>query len=231
MLASTFVGGASGDCGNAITLDSIGNIYVTGSSNSLDYPIIPGAYDEVLVTKLTTGEAVLPSDLIISKLSSDLSTLLASTFLGGISGDSGNAIALDNAGNVYVTGFSGSSDYPVTLRGYSKNGFYDLIVSKLSPDLSSLLASTFLGGNANDEGNSIAFDSSGNVYVTGKSNSPDYPTTAGAYDETYNGADNENIIFGGESDLIVSKLTSDLSSSSPAMPWLWLLLTNKKQEQ
>ncbi|MCI5151318.1 MAG: hypothetical protein D3916_18360, partial [Candidatus Electrothrix sp. MAN1_4] len=163
--------------------------------------------------------------LIISKLSSNLSTLLASTFVGGVGPDTGNSIALDSAGNVYVTGSAYSGWYPVTSGAYSEkhNGYDELIVSKLSPDLSTLLASTFVGGNANDTGNSIAFDNSGNIYVTGKSNSPDYPTTARAYDKTYNGAD-------GEYDLIVSKLTSDLSSSSssPAIPWLWLLLTKEK---
>lgn len=200
--ASTFLGGPLGDpfavpigddFANAIVIDGQGAVYVAGSTVSVTFPTTPGAYDGAL-----SGS----SDAFVSKLSSDLGSLLASTFLGGSGGDSASALALDAQGNVYVAGGTGSADFP-TAGAYdgSYNGNGDAFVSKLSSDLGSLLASTFLGGSNNDSADTLKLDAQGNVYIAGLAGYG-FPTTPGAYDLTFNG---------GFYDAFVSKLNGNLT--------------------
>jgi len=122
--------------------------------------------------------------------------LTYSTFLGGTGYDYGRSIAVDSAGNAYITGQTSSFNFPVTINAYNTtyaNG-YDVFVTKLNPDGSGLVYSTYLGGNSDDGGYGIAIDSSGNAYITGMTMSTAYPTTPGAYQTTlqggsYNGGD------------------------------------------
>ncbi len=122
----------------------------------------------------------------------NLSNLSFSTFLGGSSNDTGLAVGVDGAGNVYVTGYTASPLFPTTPGTFdtSQNGSNDVFVTKLNAAGTGLIYSTFLGGSSDDGGYGIAVDASGNVYMTGITinGATDYPTTVGAYDTTHNGS-------------------------------------------
>jgi len=214
--ASTFLGGGDNDSGHCLVLDNLGKVYLTGYSNSKDFPTTAGTYNP----NWSGGEFY--GDAFISELDENLASLLASTYLGGGDEDVGNSLALDSYGNVYVTGYTGdreSGDFPTTQGAYCRenNGWTsgydsycmeDIFVSKLDRNLSSLLASTYLGGYDDDVGNSLALDSSGNVYVTGTTQSKDFPTTAGAFDRTYDSGESYYYSYG---NVYVSMLDSNLT--------------------
>ena len=186
LLTSTYLGGAGSgtgvDSGNSIVIASDGNIYIAGSTASSSFPVTTGAYD----TFYNSGYL---GDAFISKLSGDLTSLLAYTYLGGTEWDTVYSITTDSAGNIYVAGQTSSSDFPTTAGAFdvSYNSYYDAFVSKLNGNLTSLLASTYLGGNDTTGGGSIAISPSGDIYVGGWTYSSNFPTTTGAYDNTPNG--------------------------------------------
>jgi hypothetical protein len=181
---STYLGGSGVDFGYCITTDSSRNTYVTGSTESPDYPVTSGAYD-------TSKSGY--RNVFVTKLNPDGNALLYSTFLGGGRWDEGYGIKVDISRNVYVTGNTNSPDYPVTSGAFdtslyvNSSGSSDVFVTKLNAGGTSLIYSTFLGGNYGDFGKSIALDSSGNAYVTGYTESFDYPVTSGAYDTSKSG--------------------------------------------
>lgn len=182
LVSSTYLGGYLWEYGSDLALSSCGNPIVTGETNSPDFPTTPGAYDE---THNGSG------DVFVATLSSSLSHLIASTYLGGGSEDYACALALDESDNAVVTGWTASDDFPTTPGAYdeSYNDEYDsdVFVAKLSSSVENLLWSTYLGGSSYDGGYDLALDTSGNPVVTGDTASPDFPTTPGAYDETHNG--------------------------------------------
>ena len=136
---------------------------MTGQTRSSDFPTTIGAFDTTLNS----------DDIFISKLNSGLTSLLASTFLSASSGGQSNSssLALDTSGNVYVMGYTTSSDFPTTSGAYdtSYNGAGDVFVSKFNSGLTIMLASTYLGGSDTDSDYSLALDTSGNVYNGGYS--------------------------------------------------------------
>ena len=179
LLFSTYLGGSSADHGNSIAVDASGNSYITGPTYSSDFPMV-NAYDSTF-----NGS----SQVFVAKLSSDGSTLLFSTYLGGSRYDEGVSIAIDASGNSYITGYTYSSDFPmVNAYDSTENGDYDVFVAILSSDGSTLLFSTYLGGSDNDEGKSIAVDAWGNSYITGWTYSSDFPVV-NAYDSAFDDTD------------------------------------------
>jgi hypothetical protein len=190
---STFLGGSSHEDGNGITVDANGNTYIVGTTQSSDFPTTTGAFDRSFA-----GGVV---DVFVSKLNADGSALVYSTYLGGTptplrrgTGDPfefGRGIAVDGDGNAYVTGQTTSSDFPTTTGAFQtsinvlpleqRDDATDAFVTKLNPQGSSLVYSTFLGGTSFDDSRSIAIDGLGNAYVTGETGSSDLPTTSGAF--------------------------------------------------
>lgn len=175
LIYSTFLGGSGAELGAAIAVDSSGSAYVTGQAGSLDFPITPGA-----VQPVPAGD----SEIFITKLNALGNDLSYSTFLGGNDSDRSNSIAVDPAGNAYVTGYTFSTNFPTTPDAYQRTlrgGFIDAFVTKLNSTGTSLLYSTYLGGTNDEAGSSIVVDSTGGVYVTGYTGSVNFPTTPGAF--------------------------------------------------
>ncbi len=182
LIYSTFIGGEGPDEGLGIAVDDDGYAYITGRSESVDFPTTTGAYDET-----HNGD----SDVIVLKLDPDGSDLVYSSYVGGDMYDVGYAgVAIDDDGNAYVAGHTNSPNFPTTPGAYDRSYYaagWDGFSFKMNPDGSDLVYSTYFGGYDYEGARSIAIDSSGNAYLTGDTTSDDYPTTAGAYDESYNG--------------------------------------------
>ncbi len=182
LLYGTFLGGSGTTCGGGNAVDASGSAYLTGCTESSDFPTTSGAFD----TSHNGG-----ADAFMVKLNPAGSTLAYATFLGGSESDLGMAITVDAAVSAYVTGYTESSDFPTTSGVFdtSYNGSYDAFAVKLDSSGSVLTYATFLGGGSSEDGTaSIAVDAVGSAYVTGVTQSSDFPTTSGAFDTSYNGS-------------------------------------------
>ncbi|MCB0206697.1 MAG: SBBP repeat-containing protein, partial [Anaerolineae bacterium] len=184
---STFLGGSRQDVGSAITLDAANNAYVTGESNSGNFPTTPGAFDTS-----ANGEG----DVFVVKLNPAGSQATYATFLGGSDVDRGDGITVDEANSAYVTGSTYSSNFPISPDSFdvTLGGYKDAFVARLNPTGSELSYASFLGGNGEDSsgedsGLAIAVDDSGRVYVIGETDTEDFPTMPGSFDPSYNGYD------------------------------------------
>ena len=214
IIFSTYIGGEGDDLATGVALDPEGSPYITGQTNSLTFPTQNPLQESL------QGE----SDAFVLKLAQDGSTLLYSTYVGGTNMDTAHGIAVDQVGQAYITGETASVDFPtenpfdVILGDGREDPQSDAFVTKLGPQGSSLLFSTFLGGSANDVGHSIARDQEGGIYITGEtaklpvtpgssvsSPSSPFPITPGAFQATFGG---------GATDAFIAKLSSTLAGEA-----------------
>jgi len=186
LVYSTLLGGNGFDTGTGIAVNSAGDAYVTGSTDSTNFPYTTGAY--AIANK---GG----SDAFVTELDAT-GVISYSTYLGGGGDDHGQAIAVNSVGNAYVTGYTSSTDFPqvtplrATGSGCSAsggNGGVDAFVTELNPTGSALVYSTYLGGSGTDAGYGIAVDNTGDAYVTGSTTSANFPTTTDADATTNSG--------------------------------------------
>lgn len=180
LVFATYLGGSNSDSANAIAIDSSGNSYVTGNTSSLNFPVSTGAFQAVSKTGSYNGTA------FVTALNAAGSALIYSTYLGGSQYETGTGIAVDLNREAYVTGSTGSADFPTTAGAFSRVGVNlyqystDAFVAKFS-STGALLASTLLGGSSYDTSAAIALDGNSNVLVTGQTTSSDFPVTPGSF--------------------------------------------------
>jgi hypothetical protein len=208
---STFIGGNDDDLASGIQVDSAGNAYVAGFTASLNFPTTPGSF------QTASGGGV--GDAFVLKLNPTGSALVYSTYLGGASDDRAMAIAIDQNGNSYVTGSTGSSNFPTAcpIQSVDRGGPEDAFVTVLNSAGSGLLFSTFFGGNGFDGGNSIVLDtaSPANIYFTGATNSTDLPIM-NPFQANFRSGDLDAFVSKVTPTSVASTTTSLASSVNPA---------------
>jgi hypothetical protein len=163
LLYATYLGGSFGEIGHSIAVDPHGNAYVTGFTDSTDFPLQHALQAELGGGAIPPGGA---GDAFVTKLTHDGAAFVYSTYLGGSDSEVGLGIAVGPQENVYVTGFTQSTDFPTAqpLQPHSGGGL-DGFVARLNAAGSALVYSTYLGGSDSDDAMGIAVDHNGNAYV------------------------------------------------------------------
>ncbi len=181
LLYSTYLGGSNDDYGYGIVLDTDNNCYITGYTRSDDFPTTPNAYNRTY-----SGGY---SDAFVTQLNASGNGLVYSTYLGGSDWEESYDLSVDSDGNCYITRWTDSTDFPTAnALNDTFNGYTDVFVTKLNANGTELVYSTYLGGDDEEKNwGGIAVDTEGNCYITGWTDSYDFPTTPNAYDRTYNG--------------------------------------------
>jgi hypothetical protein len=178
----TFIGGSDLDIGRAIVVDEAGKAYVTGGTWSADFPTSADAFEPI-----HSGQR----DAFVVRLDAAGANLEYATFLGAGDQEEAWDIALDNSQNIYVTGWTRSTNFYTTTNAFDSqhdgNNVFDGFLLKLEAAGHGLGYATFLGGMGEDKPTSLYVDDMGQAYVTGYTGSPDFPTTANAFDTTANG--------------------------------------------
>lgn len=196
LVYSTYLGGGTGDFASAVALDSSDQAYVTGATQNFSFPTTQGAFQTSCGTAANCNGGLY--DAFVTVYTQDGSAFAYSTFLGGEEADQGFGIAVDSAGDAYVTGATLSTLFPVkSAIQKTYGGHQDAFVTVFNPAGSRLLYSTYLGGSLNETGTGIAIDGSNNVYVTGQTGSSDFPT-----------ANPTQVKLGGDNDAFVAEISS-----------------------
>jgi hypothetical protein len=183
IIYSTYIGGSDYDIGYSITVNGNGNAHVAGRTASANYDITSGAFQ-------TTYEG--GGDAFVSKLNHSGTSLVYSTYLGGSGNDWAHSITIDEGGHACVTGQTASTNYDITTGAFQTTyggGMYDVFVTKLNPDGTALVYSTYLGGSGADYGYSITTDGGCHLYIAGHTLSIDYDITTGAFQSIYEGGE------------------------------------------
>ncbi len=211
MQYSTLIGGTLNDMVEDIAVDINGSAYITGSTVSQNYPTSPKTkpFQDNQAGNDVNNQY---GDAFVTKFNPAGTGIDYSTYLGGVTGDGGTGIYVDRRGYAYVTGFTGSVNFPVRIGDYDSefeatgedpiNYQADAFYTKLNQDGSNVLYSTFLGGEDADTATAITVSKMGDIFVTGHTRSTQYPTTDGAYQTT----------FGDKKDVFVTKFPGVLVS-------------------
>jgi hypothetical protein len=184
---STFLGGTSDECGYGITVDANG-IYVTGYTNSSDFPAKTDSATYSVYDSSHNGG----KDVFVTRLLQWCHGIYFSTYFGGSGDDVAYGIGVTDpdvkwTNDFFITGETGSSDFPTTAGAYDRTlGYHDAFVTRFHYKDDYLVHSTYLGGSSSDASLALAVDELGNAYVTGNTTSSDFPMTGDAYDKSYN---------------------------------------------
>ncbi len=221
LLYATYLGGSGDDFATSIAVDSTGNAYVAGNTQSANFPTSAGALQKTYkgFTEADNNGFYNPGDGFVAKLNASGNQLVYSTYLGGTLNDLALGIAVDSNGDAVVVGSTESSDFPTTssalasrFRGNSGSGpsvAGDGFVSILNPGGTALIYSTYLGGQGHDGASAVALDSQNNIYVCGVTYSSDFPVTPGAAQMAFKGVPvNQNGFVTVAGDAFITKLSA-----------------------
>ncbi len=215
---SSYLGGSSDDQAFGVAVDTPGNVFVSGHTTSTDFPVTAGAYQTTCPVDSSGG----CSTSFVSEVNPKGTALVYSTYLGGSDGlgESAYGIALDANDDAYLSGITGSPNYPTTPNAYKTtcgsdglcNGTYDGFVTELNPTGTGIVASTFLGGSSFDYTAGIVVKPTA-IYVSGSTVSSDFPVTSNAAQKTYGGNSAGCVVSTGTcGDVTVSKLNTGLTT-------------------
>jgi hypothetical protein len=194
LVHSTYLGGSADEYASDVALDSSGAPYVAGATGSADFPVTSNGIDTAL-----NGA----SDAFLAKFEATGSNLAYATFIGGSDADAAEAIALNRASEVYLTGYTSSSDFPITENAFDRipNGAQDAFLMKLNDNGSTVAYSTHIGGNGEECGNAIVVEDNEVIFLAGETNSVNFPVTGGVFDRTFNGGEEHGDAFVSKFDL------------------------------
>ena len=228
LVYSSFLGGSGNEKPHGLTTDTDGNIFITGSTNSTNFPTTKGSFD-----RINNGDAsnnyglhFFFGDAFVTKLTPDLKHIIYSTYIGGDDIDAAESIVINRDNQAIITGITESTNFPIKNEIFSNNSISkevnrsnDVFVTTFSSDGSSLVNSTYYGGRGHDNGDKIIINSKGQVVLVGWSESTDFPITGSAFQKTKSEINDRNsdivlIIFGEQQSIFPFKSTISKTSTT-----------------